>query len=155
MEFSEQIKKIRIKYHLNQEDMAKALHVSIQTISSWENDRNLPDLEMVVTISKLYQVSLDQLIIGKNMESKLIKDGSENRRTKMNLVLIVIATILLLIGIICFIIKGLSVEYVDDTGILHENFFLILCGYLLVFAAFITYSCVGITNLIQKLKHRH
>lgn len=151
MKFSEEIKKIRLKNNLKQEDMASHLHVSRQTISSWENDRNLPDLEMIVMISKQYKIPLDELILGgKNMERKLIKDGSEGRRAKFNFMMIIIATFLLLFGIGCFIIKGLSVEYVDSSGILHENFFLILIGYLFVFSAIITYLTVGVNNIIHR-----
>lgn len=155
MKFSEQIKKIRLENNLKQEDMANELHVSRQTISSWETDRNLPDLEMIVNISKFYKISLDELILGgeTNMEEKLIKDGSEGRRAKINLIMIIIATFLLLFGIGCFIIKTLSVEYIDENGILHENFFLILIGYLFIFGSIITYSTVGIKNLINKIRY--
>jgi len=153
MQFSEQLKKIRSDHHLKQDHMANDLHVSRQTISSWETDRNLPDLEMVVNISEFYNVPLDDLILGgSNMKEKLIKDGSEGRRAKINLVMTIIATFLLLLGLMCLVIKGLSVEYVDETGLLHENFFLIPIGCLMIFASFVTYSLVGIKNIICKFK---
>lgn len=59
MEFSAQIKKIRTDNQLTQEQLAQQLNVSRQTISSWENNRNIPDLEMVVSIAKLFTISLD------------------------------------------------------------------------------------------------
>ncbi|MGR5970058.1 helix-turn-helix transcriptional regulator [Bacillus paranthracis] len=55
---------MRIEQNLTQEQFSKKLNVSRQTISSWENNRNLPDLEMVVTIAKMFNISLDQLILG-------------------------------------------------------------------------------------------
>jgi transcriptional regulator with XRE-family HTH domain len=152
IKFSEQIKKIRLENNLKQEDMANKLHISRQTISSWETDRNLPDLEMIVNISKFYNISLDELILGKetNIKEKLIKDGSEGRKAKINLILIIIATFLLLFGFGCLLIKSMSVEYVDSAGLLHENFFLIPIGYLFIFCSLITYSTVGIKNIICK-----
>ena len=153
MNFREQIKKIRKTNKLKQEDMANDLHVSRQTISSWETDRNLPDLEMIVNISKIYNVTLDELILGgANMEKKLIKDCSEGIRTKFNLILTIIATFLLLFGLACFVIKGLSVEYIDQDGILHENFFLIIFGYLAIFGSTITYSILGLKNIFKKAR---
>ena len=80
MDFGEQFKKIRANRELTQEQMASKLNVSRQAISNWENNRNLPDLEMVVKISMTFNISLDQLIIGgndmNNMTEKLVKDGS-------------------------------------------------------------------------------
>ena len=36
-------------------------------------------------------------------------------------------------GFVCFSIESLSVEYTDQAGILHENFFLLPIGFLFVF----------------------
>ena len=83
MKFGEQIKDIRTANNLTQEQFAQKLNVSRQTISSWENNRNLPDLEMTVQIAKTFDLSLDQLILGgSNMTEKLISDGSETTRTR-------------------------------------------------------------------------
>lgn len=49
---------------MSQEEVAKALHISRQSISKWENNRGNPDLENLVALSKLYGVSVDELING-------------------------------------------------------------------------------------------
>lgn len=48
MEFNEQIKCLREENNLTQEEMAKKLNVTRQAISNWENNRNLPDFEMII-----------------------------------------------------------------------------------------------------------
>ncbi|HRM24180.1 MAG: helix-turn-helix transcriptional regulator [Enterococcus sp.] len=99
MDFSEQLKTIRKERGLTQEQLANELMVSRQAISNWENNKNLPDLEMVVRISKLFHLSLDELILGGNemthMAEKLIHDGKETRRAKLNLISINIGAVLL------------------------------------------------------------
>ncbi|WP_229251704.1 helix-turn-helix transcriptional regulator [Carnobacterium maltaromaticum] len=91
MEFSAQIKKIRTDNQLTQEQLAQQLNVSRQTISSWENNRNIPDLEMVVSIAKLFNISLDQLILGDDiMREKLVKDSSEVKKAKINMVSVIL-----------------------------------------------------------------
>ena len=99
MDFSEQLKTIRKERGLTQEQLANELMVSRQAISNWENNKNLPDLEMVVRISKLFHLSLDELILGGNemthMAEKLIHDGKETRRAKLNLISISIGAVLL------------------------------------------------------------
>ena len=45
-----------------QQDVAERLLISRKTISSWENGRSYPDIFMLVQISDLYHVSLDDLL---------------------------------------------------------------------------------------------
>ena len=132
MEFSDSIKQLRKDNKLTQEQLASKLHVTRQAISNWENNKNLPDIETLIEIATTFHISLDQLILGgtnmNKMTEKLIEDGNTGRSAKMNLIATVIGGFLMLGGLACFIIKSLSVEYIDAQGILHENFFLIPVG---------------------------
>ncbi|KOY76069.1 DNA-binding helix-turn-helix protein [Apilactobacillus kunkeei] len=62
MQFGERIKEQRKIKNMTQEDVAKHLHVSRKTISSWENENSYPDIKSLVKISDLYQISLDTLL---------------------------------------------------------------------------------------------
>lgn len=61
MDFGKQIKQMRLERKLTQEQMAEQLGVSRQAVSNWENNKNLPDLELIISISRLFSVSLDDL----------------------------------------------------------------------------------------------
>lgn len=165
MNFGEQFKKIRKEKNLTQEQVAAQLHVSRQAVSNWENNKNLPDIEMTIEIAKVFHVSLDSLILGddedgsdSNMVSKLIKDGSETRRAKFNLVSICIGALLLIMGAECLIIKANTVECIDSAGILHENFFLLPVGFLFLFCGHLVIFASGIStilrNIVSKRKER-
>lgn len=158
MNFGEQIKSIRKNANLTQEQFAMKLNVSRQAVSNWENNKNLPDIGMLILMSDVFQISLDKLIKGdnqmNNMTEKVIKDGSETRRAKYNMISSVVGGVLLLIGSMLLFIKGMSVEYIDAQGILHENFFLIPTGFLLIFCGFISFVTVGFRTVINKLKNR-
>ena len=52
----------RKKSGLSQEIVAEKLEVSRQTISKWETDETVPDIYQAKRISKLYNLSLDELI---------------------------------------------------------------------------------------------
>ncbi|MDD6666437.1 MAG: DUF3955 domain-containing protein [Lachnospiraceae bacterium] len=143
MDFGSQIKTLRKEKQLTQDEMAKDLHVSRQAVSNWENNKNLPDLEILIQMSKTYSISLDELILGgkddmNNMTEKLIEDTSENTKLKNAKKILLIGLVLMLAGLLCFFLKSISVEYVDRQGILHENFFYIPIGYLFLFIGFIT-----------------
>lgn len=140
MKFSEQIKNLRTREKLTQEQFAEKLNITRQAVSNWENDRNLPDIEMLILIAQNFHISLDELILGGNdmdkanaMAEKLVKDGGETRRAKMNMISTITGAVLMLMGLICLLIKAFSVEYIDASGILHENFFLLPVGFLFIF----------------------
>lgn len=155
MDFGKQIKQLRNDRNLTQEQMAEKLFVSRQAVSNWENNKNLPDLELVILMSTTFHISLDELILGgndmNNMTEKLIKDGSETRRAKFNMIAYSIAGALMLIGFACFVIKSFTPEYVDATGILHEQFFWVPIGFLFLFTGILVFFSVGIKNIITRL----
>ena len=47
---------------INQVEMAKALSVSKQSISNWENSNILPSLDMLVRIAETFRISTDYLL---------------------------------------------------------------------------------------------
>ncbi|MDY4560554.1 MAG: DUF3955 domain-containing protein [Peptostreptococcus porci] len=55
----------------------------------------------------------------------------------------------ILIGVMLIVIKGVSVEYVDANGMLHENFFLLPLGFLCIFCRLISFVIIGI-RIIRK-----
>lgn len=64
MELGKQIKTHRQEEHLSQEELANRVYVSRQTISNWENDKSYPDVNSLVLLSEIFQISLDNLIKG-------------------------------------------------------------------------------------------
>ncbi len=153
MEFSTMMKQLRKDNNLTQEGLAEKLGVTRQAISNWENNRNLPDIEMLICISKTFSISLDELILGGNdmtqMEEKLIQDGSENKRVKMYMVSNLAGAVFFVLGIALLLLKGMTVEYVDDAGVLHENFFLLPLGFGLIALGIIT-VLVGLVYYCKK-----
>lgn len=113
---------------------------------------------MVVDIARTFQLSLDELILGdsaeNNMTAKLIKDGSDTRRAKLNLSSIFIGAVLLLLGIGCIIIQAFSVEYIDAAGYLHENFSLLPIGFLLLFCGLLSFLIAEINCDRASYDHR-
>lgn len=152
MDFGKRIKKIRLENNLTQEKMAHKLNVSRQAISNWENNKNLPDLEMIITIGHMFSLSLDELILGEvdemdNMTEKLIRDGSEGRRTRRNLIMVAIGGVLIIMGVGLIVLKGMTVEYIDAEGILHENFFMVPMGMISIFCGLMAFVLAGLRKL--------
>lgn len=64
MELGKRIKEYRNKIGWNQDELAEKMFVSRQTISHWENDKSYPDIQSLLLLSNLFDVSLDQLVKG-------------------------------------------------------------------------------------------
>lgn len=63
-ELGEQLKTHRQRAQMSQEELADHIYVSRQTISNWENNKTYPDVNSLVLLSAVFQVSLDKLIKG-------------------------------------------------------------------------------------------
>lgn len=53
---------LRKLYQYTQEDVAQKVGVSRQSVAKWESGESLPDLDSIVALSKLYNVTVDNLI---------------------------------------------------------------------------------------------
>lgn len=62
MTFAEMIKQTRTEAHMTQEEYGAKFGVTRQTVSSWENERSMPDLQMLIDICNTYHISLDKLL---------------------------------------------------------------------------------------------
>ncbi len=54
----------RTRCHLSQGDLANELDVSRQSISKWENNSAVPELDKLVKMSALFEITLDELVFG-------------------------------------------------------------------------------------------
>lgn len=64
MELGNRIKELRKAQNINQDELSEKLFVSRQTISNWENDKSYPDIQSVLLLSEIFDVSVDQLLKG-------------------------------------------------------------------------------------------
>ncbi|MCH4171167.1 MAG: YxeA family protein [Lactobacillus sp.] len=100
MALKTQLKKYRQQFGWTQKQLAEKLHVSDKTISSWENGRTYPDVGMLLALSDVFQISIDQFIRGDDvMVQKIDRDIKMKRVYKIILAFIV------------FVIAGLSIFF--------------------------------------------
>lgn len=62
---SRNIKKLRSTSGMTQEELAAKIHVTRQTVSSWETDRTQPDLQMLQSIAEVFSIEPEEIIYGK------------------------------------------------------------------------------------------
>ena len=62
MNLGKKIAELRKKNNLSQEELAEKVGVAIQTISKWEIGDTTPDINQVKIISKIFNISIDELV---------------------------------------------------------------------------------------------
>ena len=106
MNFGEVLQTKRKSMGLTQEDLADKLFVSSKTISNWETNKTTPDIDNVIRISKLFDISLNNLLLeGSNMVEN-IKKNSEINESKIYLACSSVTNLVFLFIFAVFLIFG-------------------------------------------------
>ena len=64
MEIGARLRELRAGRGMSQDDLAASVYVSRQTISSWENNKTYPDVQSLLLLSEVFDVTVDSLIKG-------------------------------------------------------------------------------------------
>lgn len=70
MTFAEKLKSIRKQVGMSQELLAEKFGVSRQAVTKWETGAGIPDIDNMVSISNLFNISIDELICNKGTTLK-------------------------------------------------------------------------------------
>lgn len=65
MEFGNRLYELRKQKGMSQEELANRLEVTRQTVSKWELGDSTPDMDKIVALGELFEISLDELVLGK------------------------------------------------------------------------------------------
>lgn len=127
MNIAERLKDLRKEAGYSQEQVAELLNVSRQAVSKWESAQGYPDIENIVKLAQMYEISTDYLLLGKEpparnaaeadiSETVIPQSESQNKREmspETKKTLRIIAIIVAIIGasalFTVFLIAALSV----------------------------------------------
>lgn len=93
------IKEIRKNNNMTQSQFAEKYNVTYQAVSNWEHGKNLPDISLIKQISKDFNVSVDELL-----------DGKQKNVKKNNIKLIIFISIFIICSIILLIVLILKLN---------------------------------------------
>lgn len=108
--FGQRLSRIRKERNLTQQEIADRFNISAQAVSKWENDITSPDLDSLVILSEMLQVSVDELLGKEKKEAtyiplekrkdinklmfKIVINGSEGDKVRINIPLAVVKILL-------------------------------------------------------------
>lgn len=113
MTLGEKIYKLRTDRNLSQGDLAEKLEVSRQSVSKWENGAATPDLDKIIKLAEVFEITIDDLVKGENvslheekpLEMPMKKESAFPPRKIIGTVLLSLAFI---VTFICFVIGGIE-----------------------------------------------
>ncbi|WP_315122128.1 helix-turn-helix transcriptional regulator [uncultured Clostridium sp.] len=83
MELSERLQQLRKLANYSQEQLAEMLCISRQAISKWESGQSNPDINNIIKLSEIYNVSTDYILMGKDNNSNQLESNQlEESNTK-------------------------------------------------------------------------
>ncbi len=86
---------------MSQEDVAHAIFVSRQTMSSWERGKTYPDVQSLLLLSQLFGVSIDELVKGDvvSMKNMISKDAVVMERLAWGVIFLILAGVACMVGL--------------------------------------------------------
>lgn len=128
MTFGQRLQILRKENGLSQEELAKSLYVTRQSVSLWENDKTMPAIDLLIKLSSIFNITTDELL-GKSLEapkpnakSDILNDKSEiknamgyTRTTSIN-VLFSVTIGFTVMTVLLILIYSLSVNQSGDTS---------------------------------------
>lgn len=162
MALGENIVRLRTNKNWSQGDLADALDVSRQSVSKWETDASIPELDKLVKLSELFGITLDELVNGEDkvkVEPDFVISEKHHNITGTillctGLVVMIICSILagnMLVGLLVaspFIICGINCFVVKRHVGLCCGWAIYLCvDVYLRFAAGLSWTTIFMTHL--------
>lgn len=120
VEFGEQLRRVREEKGMTQQSLAEQLYVTRQAVSRWECGDRYPDLLTTKKISQILEMSLDDLLSGKEMEKVVERNPVIEKKSVNNIMIALYAFVIIsfFITIVDIIIRfPLQSEMIDYNDI--------------------------------------
>ena len=132
----ERIYQERTARRLSQTDLAEALEVSRQSVSKWETNASVPDLDKLVRMCELFEVSMDSLVRG--IESPTQEDSppetaAPQKGNGLN-VRIILGLMLVFFGLLIFMVRAFFLRIGLDDALVWSAPLLVTGGMSLKFS---------------------
>ena len=136
MKFNEKLIQLRKKEGLSQEELGYRLNVTRQTVSKWELGQTTPEMDKLIELSKIFNISVDELINEESepitqatkIEDQPIGDINSNKKEKNMKFIIIVILVVIIISIVVKLAIALPIfnkvsKEVDNTSNKQQSFF--------------------------------
>ena len=96
------IKFLRERNNLTQEELAKKVPVTREAVSKWETGRRIPDIETLLILSNMFNVSIESLLSGGESDNAMINLYKDNINLHKKVGILLLITILIIITFLIY-----------------------------------------------------
>lgn len=158
MTLGEKISKLRTTNKMSQGDLAEKLSVSRQSISKWETNASVPELDKLIQLSDLFGISLDDLVRSDDLETSDDRDDREEdiplSQSQQTQIVIqhslttqkIVGFILLSLGLLCCLISLFA-----GSGLLIIGGYIIFCSVICLLVKKYAGLIIGWITMIQAI----
>ncbi|MFT3986000.1 MAG: helix-turn-helix transcriptional regulator [Lachnospiraceae bacterium] len=116
MDMAERLQDLRKKANYSQEQVSDMLGISRQAVSKWESGQGKPEIDNIIKLVEIYNVSADYILLGEKnaiqVEPKQKKELSHTARKTIGIIAIIASTAIITV---LFIIALEIVDKVEQT----------------------------------------
>lgn len=134
MHFSEKLLTLRKASNLTQEQLAEKLDVSRQSISKWESGQATPELEKIVAISTIFDVTTDYLLKSSEIDDLSVKTEMLEKQQQIFECVMYVLAVYLIFFAVYFIGHFHFWEWVANPSVFFAGF--------LIATAIVIFICV-------------
>lgn len=144
MDIGAVIRSLRTSYGLTQQELARQMYVSRQTIVNWELNKTVPDAQSIVMLSTLFRVPTDALLSGdpSSLQDTLHRQRVSAQRLRIALIVLVVT--------VCLLAIVLATRSVSIESICLLLGILAACAFLLVGALHTTAHNLAATDILRE-----
>lgn len=96
------IKFLRERNNLTQEELAKKVPVTREAVSKWETGRRIPDIETLIILSNIFDVSIESLLSGEESNNAVVNLYKDNIKLHKKVGILLLVTILIIITFLIY-----------------------------------------------------
>lgn len=116
MSLGENIYTHRTRRQLSQGELADILEVSRQSVSKWENNSTVPELDKLTKMSTLFEITLDELVYGTHTQEPVAEPATEPARYSLKTIVGLILLIFGLLGFLLSVFWGDHIAFGEEIG---------------------------------------
>ena len=146
VEFGEQLRRAREAKGMTQQTLAEQLYVTRQAVSRWECGDRYPDLFTIKNISRILEVSLDDLLSGKEMTKVVERNPVVENKSVNNIMIALYASV-----VISLVIKtvGIMTQVYIHSGEIEDGIQLLIINIMGLLIQIASFS-FGLFNSIRE-----
>ena len=96
------IKFLRERNNLTQEELTKKVPVTREAVSKWETGRRIPDIETLIILSNIFNVSIESLLSGEESNNAVVNLYKDNIKLHKKVGILLLVTILIIITFLIY-----------------------------------------------------